>query len=235
MSRRRADTPSFHARRSASRSPRKSRRHGDAATAQGSPTGAGRAATNGRDVATPTVISGFAKKRGRWIRAESELSRSARAIASRWLDSHQAACARMAVEASSREGGNTGSGATRPRAPVDDGDLYARATQAGDGDEESARHDRALQAHDDDVANGCPRARGCAHTGRRHPPVRRRAAPTSGRGGDAGATRRPVHTGALPHGGARGTPLCLRVPVHGVPCMNICDHMRTDSTGRVAA
>ena len=35
-----------------------------------------------------------------------EHSRSARAIAERWWDSHQAACARRAVEASSREGAN---------------------------------------------------------------------------------------------------------------------------------
>ena len=27
----------------------------------------------------------------------------------------------------------------------------------------------------------------------------------------------------------------LLVPVHGVPCMNICDHMRTSSTGRGTA
>ena len=63
LGRRRADTPSFHARRSASRSPRESTRHENVATAQGSPLGAGRAAPVRRDAQAKTVISGFAKER----------------------------------------------------------------------------------------------------------------------------------------------------------------------------
>ena len=91
----------------------------------GPPPGTGQAAQASCYAVTTAMILGFVEKREQRIRpenrdrrtgdrrAETGRSRAARAIASRWWDSHQAPCARMAARASSRAGGNTRKGRVR--------------------------------------------------------------------------------------------------------------------------